>query len=110
MGLFSFFQGGAKYFDKKIQAISSHLINIWARLSFREQTIVIILLEKPLRRIEIANKLEISTGSLSISLNNLQNQGLIRLNNGSYEICEPILKRWLELEFEEKGIYPYRSI
>ena len=72
-----------KYFDKKIQAISSHLINIWARLSFREQTIVIILLEKPLRRIEIANKLEISTGSLSNSLNNLQNQGLIRLNNGS---------------------------
>ena len=99
-----------KYFDKKIQAISSHLINIWARLSFREQTIVITLLEKPLRRIEIANKLEISTGSLSNSLNNLQNQGLIRLNNGSYEICEPILKRWLELEFEEKGIYPYRSI
>ena len=26
------------YFDKKIQAISSHLINILARLSFREQT------------------------------------------------------------------------
>ncbi len=26
------------YFDKKIQAISSHLINILARLFFREQT------------------------------------------------------------------------
>ena len=27
-----------------------------------------------------------------------------------YEISEPILKRWLELEFNEKGIYPYRSM
>ena len=98
------------YFDKKIQAISSHLINIWARLSFREQTIIIILLEKPLRRIDIANEFGISTGSLSNYLNNLQNQGLIRLNNGVYEVAEPILKRWLELEFKEKGIFPYRSI
>ncbi len=97
-------------FDKKIQAISSYLINIWARLSFREQTIIIILLEKQLRRIDIANELGISTGSLSNYLNNLQNQGLISLNNGLYEISEPILKRWLELEFEEKGIYPYRNI
>lgn len=98
------------YFDKKIQAISSHLINIWARLSFREQTIIIILLEKPLRRIDIANEFGISTGSLSNYLNNLQNQGLIRLNSGVYEVAEPILKRWLELEFKEKGIFPYRSI
>ncbi|MFM5883159.1 AAA family ATPase [Methanobrevibacter gottschalkii] len=98
------------YFDKKIQAISSHLINIWARLSFREQTIIITLLEKPLRRIDIANEFGISTGSLSNYLNNLQNQGLISLNNGLYEIAEPILKRWLELEFKEKGIYPYRNI
>ena len=98
------------YFDKKIQAISSHLINIWSRLSFREQTIIIILLEKPMRRIDIANELGISTGSLSNYLNNLQNQGLISLNKGLYEIAEPILKRWLELEFKEKGIYPYRNI
>ena len=98
------------YFDKKIQAISSHLINIWSRLSFREQTIIIILLEKPLRRIDIANEFGISPGSLSNYLNNLQNQGLISLNNGLYEISEPILKRWLELEFEEKGIYPYRNV
>lgn len=98
------------YFDKKIQAISSHLINIWARLSFREQTIIIILLEKPLRRIDIANEFGISTGSLSNYLNNLQNQGLIRLNNGVYEVAEPILKRWLELEFKEKGIFPYRDV
>ena len=98
------------YFDKKIQAISSHLINIWTRLTFREQTIIIILLKKPLRRIDISNELEISPGSLSNYLTNLQNQGLILLNNNKYEISEPILKRWLELEFSEKGIYPYKQI
>ena len=97
-------------FDKKIRAISSHLINIWTRLSFREQTIIIILLEKPLRRIDIANEFGISPGSLSNYLTNLQNQGLIILNNGLYEISEPILKRWLELEYAEKGTYPYRQI
>ena len=97
-------------FDRKIRAISSHLINIWARLSFREQTIIIILLEKPLKRVDIANEIGISTGSLSNYLNNLQNQGLISLNNGLYEISEPVLKRWLELEFKEKGVYPYRNI
>lgn len=59
------------YFDKKIQAICSHLINIWVRLSFREQTIIIILLEKPLRRIDIANEFGISAESLSNYLNNL---------------------------------------
>ena len=99
-----------KYFDKKILAISSHLINIWVRLSFREQTIIIILLEKPLKRIDIANEFGISSGSLSNYLNNLQNQELIRLNDGLYEISEPILKRWLELEFKENGVYPYRNI
>jgi hypothetical protein len=27
-----------------------------------------------------------------------------------YELSEPILKRWLIIEFEQKGIYPYRQI
>ena len=44
------------YFDKKNPSHSSHLINIWTRLSYREQTIIIILLEKPLRRIDIVNE------------------------------------------------------
>ena len=97
------------YFDKKIRAISSHLINVWLGLTFRQQSIIILLLEKPLRRIDLANEFAVSSGSLSNYLNNLQNQGLIRLNNGLYEISEPILKRWLELEFKQNGIYPYRN-
>ena len=60
--------------------------------------------------IEDLNKLNISSGSLSNYLNNLQNQDIIRLNNKKYEISEKILKKWLEIEYEEKGIYPYRQI
>ena len=83
---------------------------MWVRLLFRQQSIIILLLEKPLRRIDLANEFAVSSGSLSKYLNSLQNQGLIRLNNGLYEISEPILKRWLELEFKQNGIYPYRNI
>jgi len=97
-------------FNKKITAISSHLINIWTRLSYREQTIIILLLDEPLKRIDIANKLNISSGSLSNYLTNLQNQDIIHLNNKKYEINEKILKKWLEIEYEEKGVYPYRQI
>lgn len=97
-------------FNKKITAISSHLINIWTRLSYREQTIIILLIKEPLKRVDIAKKLNISSGSLSNYLNNLQNQNIIHLNEKKYEISENILKRWLEIEYKEKGIYPYRQL
>ena len=97
-----------KNFDEKISAIISHLINLWSKLTYREQCIFISLLDAPLKRIEIADKLNVSTGSLSNNLNNLQNQGLIRFENKGYQISEPILARWLQLEFKNKGNFPYR--
>lgn len=95
-------------FDEKIAMISVHLINIWNRLTYREQTIIIALLDKPLKRIEIASKLGISTGSLSNSLNKLQKLDLIDFDNGLYCISEQILTRWLNLEFKNNGSFPYR--
>ena len=97
-----------KNFDDKISAIITHLINMWTKLTYREQSIFISLLNSPLRRIDIANQLNVSTGSLSNSLNHLQNQGLIKYENEKYQIAEPILGRWLKLEFKNKGNYPYR--
>ena len=97
-----------KHFDEKINVIISHLINLWFKLTYREQSIFISLLDEPLKRIEIANQLRVSTGSLSNNLNNLQNQGLIKFENEKYQISEPILTRWLQLEFENKGNFPYR--
>ncbi|WP_286008772.1 AAA family ATPase [Methanobrevibacter woesei] len=96
------FVGALPYF-------STHFISLWSKLSTREQDIVISLLDGPIRRVDIANSLGVTTGSLSHSLNNLQNQGLIMLNNARYEICELMLARWLKVEKDKKGIYPYRG-
>ncbi len=97
-----------KNFDEKISAIISHLINLWSKLTYREQSIFISLLDAPLKRIEIADQLNVSTGSLSKNLNNLQKHGLIKFESEKYQISEPILARWLQLEFKNKGTFPYR--
>ena len=65
------------------------------------------LVEKPLRRIEIANKLDVKSGAIGASLKTLQNKILIELNNGKYQIYDFIFKAWLKKEHEEKGDYPY---
>ena len=56
----------------------------------------------------VSTRLTVKSGSLSDKLNKLQNLDLIRFSNGEYEISEKLLKRWLEIEYSQKGIYPYR--
>lgn len=97
-----------KEFNEKIPVINSHLVNIWTRLTYREQSIIVALLQKPIKRVEIANKVGVTTGSLSNALNSLINQNLIKLDNGLYAIAEPLLSKWLKLEYEIKGVYPYK--
>ena len=66
-------------------------------------------MDSPLKRVDLARKLNVKSGSLSDKLNKLQNLDLIHFNNnGEYEISEKLLKRWLEIEYSQKGIYPYR--
>lgn len=93
-------------FFNALPLLATHFISMWFRLSVREQNIVISLLDGPIRRVDISRSIGVSTGSLSHSLNNLQNQGLIVLNNGLYELTEPMLARWLKYEKETKGNYP----
>ena len=95
-------------FDNNISFIASHLINEWNRLTSKEKDIIISLIDSPLKRIDLARKLNVKSGSLSDKLNKLQNLDLIRFVNGEYEISEKLLKRWLEIEYSQKGIYPYR--
>lgn len=95
-------------FDNNISFIASHLINEWNRLTTKEKDIIIALIDSPLKRIELARKLNVKSGSLSDKLNKLQNLDLIRFAGGQYEISEKLLKRWLEIEYSQKGIYPYR--
>ena len=95
-------------FDSNISLIASHLINEWNRLTIKEKDMIIALLDGPLKRVDLAKKLGVKSGSLSDKLNKLQNLGLIQFINGEYEISEKLLKRWLEIEYSQKGIYPYR--
>ena len=95
-------------FDNNISFIASHLINEWNRLTTKEKDIIIALMDSPLKRIDLARKLNVKSGSLSDKLNKLQNRDLIRFRDGEYEISEKLLKRWLEIEYSQKGIYPYR--
>ena len=97
-----------KEFEEKITTINTHLIVIWNKLTLREQNIIISLLNEPLQRKDIAKSLNVTTGSISKPLINLQHQELITLENNYYHIKDKILKRWLELEFEENKNYPYR--
>lgn len=99
-----------KEFRRTLPLIAVHLINEWSRLTLQEQSIITTLINNPLKRKDIAAKLEITPGSLSKPLNKLQNLDLIESETGMYSISEPILKSWLKKEYEEKGVFPFRSI
>ena len=94
-------------FKKSLPYLLVHLTNEWYKLTKQEQRIIVALVEKPLRRIEIANKLGVKSGAIGASLKTLQNKILIELNNEKYQIYDSIFKTWLKNEYEEKGDYPY---
>lgn len=94
-------------FRKSLPYLLIHLTNEWYKLNNQEKRIITSLIEKPLKRIEIANKLEVTSGAIGASLKTLQNKSLIELDNKKYEIYDSIFKEWLKKEYEEKGDYPY---
>jgi len=83
---------------------------MWSKLTFQEQKIIISLLDNPKRRIEIANTLEVTSGSLNRPLNRLLNFDLIEYTNEKYQITDPIFVQWLKNSYKKNGTYPFRSI
>lgn len=97
-------------FYKALPHLSIHLKSMWDKLNFHEQKIIVQLLNHPLKRVEIANNLNITPGTLSKPLVKLQDIGLIEINdNKKYQIVDSILGLWLKHEHETKGVYPYRT-
>lgn len=94
-------------FKKSLEYLLINLTNEWYRLNKQEQRIITSLVEKPLRRIEIADKLGVTSGAIGASLKTLQNKILIEMDDGKYQIYDQIFKAWLKKEYEEKGDYPY---
>jgi len=97
-------------FIKALPLLADHLKQEWGGLTLREQRIIISLLETPLKRSEIGRKINQKPSSISLPLNNLQNERLIEINQDKkYEIIEYILKEWLKQEYKNKGVFPHRS-
>ena len=94
-------------FKKSLEYLLIHLTNEWYKLNKQEQRIITALVEKPLKRIEIAKQLEVTSGAIGASLKSLQNKILIEYTDEKYQIYDQIFKAWLKKEYEEKGDYPY---
>ena len=98
-------------FNESIYYISSNLVNIWYGLNYRNKLLLISLLNGPTRRIDIAKNLNIKSGSLSPNLRELENLSLINKSSDKlYSISEPLLSKWLQSEYDEKGEYPFTCI
>ena len=83
-------------FRKSLPYLLIHLTNEWYKLNNQEKRIITSLIEKPLKRIEIANKLEVTSGAIGASLKTLQNKSLIESDNKKYEIYDSIFKEWVK--------------
>lgn len=97
-------------FDNNLYYMIKHLFTIWIKLSNKEKDIIIALLDKALSRKELANEVNLQSGSLSKYLTKLTKLNLIDNSNGSYSIKEQILKRWLKTEYKNNKCYPYRYV
>lgn len=98
-----------KEFKGILPILAMHYINLWYELTNQEQKIITCLLENPLKRKDLAEKLDVTTGSISKPLKKLQNLILIELDNKEYRIADPILKLWLDDYYDKYQIYPYRT-
>jgi hypothetical protein len=97
-------------FRKTISFLSDHLKQKWGSLAFREQEIIVSLLDSPLKRNEIGEKINRNPNSLSRPLLKLQvDELLYNEPGGIYSIREPMLRYWLKNEYETKGVIPYRT-
>ena len=98
-------------FNDSIYYISSNLVNIWFELSYKNKLIILSMIDRPIKRVNIAKYLNVKSGSLSPNLKELENLYLIsKSDNNLYSISEPLLSKWLKSEYEEKGEYPFTTI
>ena len=97
-------------FRDSINYLAIHFVYMWSKLTFQEQKIIISLLENPKKRIDVANFLKVTSGSLNRPLNHLLDYDLIEYSNDKYQITDPIFTYWLKNSYEKNGIYPFRSI
>ena len=88
-------------FGKSLPLLLVHLTNEWNRLNKQEKSILKTLIDKPLRRIDIAENLGVTSGAIGKSLKTLLNKTLIEVDEDKYQIYDLIFKIWLKKEVEK---------
>ena len=94
-------------FDKYLYYLADSSRKEWYKSTVQEKKVVVSLIDKPLRRVDIARKLEVSSGALGRSLNSLKHD-LIELKQNHYHIKDNIFRLWLKSEYDKKGVFPFR--
>lgn len=83
-------------------------IRVWGSLNKYEKEILKSLLPKDGRRwSEILKTTTFSTKTLDKYLNTLQNKGILRYDGNNYSFADLMLKKYLEIEKKNNGVYPY---
>jgi len=95
-------------FDNNLEFIATNFINQWNRLTKKDKELLIALIDSPLKRVDLAKKLNVKSGSLSDRLTKLQNLDLIVFQDSKYEFSAKLLRRWLIIKYNQMGVYPYR--
>lgn len=98
-------------FNESIYYISSNLVNIWYELSYKSKLILVSILNEPKRRMDIAKSLNVTSPSLSPNLRELENFSLIyKSGDNLYSFSQPLLSKWLQSEYSQKGEYPFTAV
>ena len=59
--------------------------------------------------IDLANKLGVTSGSISNQLNKLEDLMFIEINDEKkYSVCDSVFKVWLNRHYEKYGFYPHK--
>ena len=97
-------------FIKFLPVLATHFTNSWFRLNLQQQKILTTLLDGSLNKSGIAKELNVTSGAISRSLNTLQDNGLVEMENMQYYVPNSVFRAWLKNEYKMKGVYPFKSI
>lgn len=97
-------------FIKFLPVLATHFTNSWFRLNLQQQKILTTLLDGPLNKSGIAKELNVTSGAISRSLNTLQDNGLVEMENMKYYVPNSVFRAWLKNGYEMRGVYPFKSI
>ena len=96
-------------FNSSLDYLVSNSKRIWYSLTPQEQKIVTTLVDKALRRVDIAKKLNVTSGAIGNSLNSLIDSVLIESDGKYFNITDNIFKAWLKNEYDKKGVFPFKD-